>query len=142
MEKRLGGTQIGHDGGNGTRGCGPHPPSQIKRARLVSGWSQKALSEAAGIDRHTLAALEAGRTRPQLKTAEALARVLGQSIQTIFTDLRPTSVAVPSAYDAPQVATVDLPTLRAIRSDLRSDAATLADVDHLIEMAEQAGWPL
>lgn len=49
-----------------------------------------------------------------------------------------------SPTHAPQVARVDVRTLRAIRAALAPDSSEelRADVDHLIEVAEQAARPL
>jgi transcriptional regulator with XRE-family HTH domain len=105
---------------------------------LLEGWSQQALAERAGIDRRTLGALEAGSSSPQLRTAEALAEALALEVAALFPG------EVPNGHSgAPQVARVGIRTLRAIRAALPPDSGEiLADVDHLIEVAEQAGRPL
>ncbi len=54
-------------------------------ARTARGLSQRALAEAAGITRQAVSAIEAGRMQPGVGIALALARVLGVSVEELFT---------------------------------------------------------
>lgn len=61
-----------------------HRPSTLRACRLLAGHTQQQLAELAGIDRRTLGALEAERSRPQLKTAQRLAECLQLDVATLF----------------------------------------------------------
>jgi DNA-binding XRE family transcriptional regulator len=58
---------------------GPRLLSQVRRVRLLSGMSQAETAALAGISRHALSNLETGLSQPQLRTALALCRALGQT---------------------------------------------------------------
>jgi DNA-binding XRE family transcriptional regulator len=51
---------------------------------MLAGWTKKALAEHAGIDRRTLGAIEAGRSQPQLSTAQKLAASLNMELEALF----------------------------------------------------------
>ena len=59
------------------------PPHRFIEKRLSLGMSQHGLSDASGVGRSTIAALEAGASRPTLKTAIKLAAALKCSPMTI-----------------------------------------------------------
>jgi DNA-binding XRE family transcriptional regulator len=73
-----------HDEKQVTRPPGPKPPGDLKRIRLLVGYSQRALAESAGISRRALIALEAERAQPRLETAQRLSDVLEVDIGVIF----------------------------------------------------------
>ena len=62
-------------------------PSTLAHIRFLQGMSQAALAEKAGVGRSTIARLEAGRGRPQLSTATAIARALELSVGVVFPSL-------------------------------------------------------
>lgn len=53
---------------------------ELRRLRQAQGLSQEELAEAIGVDRTTIAKLEAGGRRPRRKTARVLAQVLGVTL--------------------------------------------------------------
>lgn len=58
--------------------------SRVKAQRQARGLSQRALSEAAGITRQAVGAIENGRMQPSVGIALGLARVLGTSVEVLF----------------------------------------------------------
>jgi DNA-binding XRE family transcriptional regulator len=56
----------------------------VRSARLAAGLSQGALAAAAGLSRQAVGAIEAGRHRPSVDAALALARVLDRSVEDLF----------------------------------------------------------
>jgi putative molybdopterin biosynthesis protein len=60
---------------------GAHQVETLRRSR---GLSQRALSEAAGITRQAVSAIESGRMQPSVGIALGLARVLGVSVEELF----------------------------------------------------------
>ena len=56
----------------------------IRELRAARGWSQAHLAELLDVSRQTVIAIETGRYDPSLPLAFALARLFGQSIETIF----------------------------------------------------------
>ena len=56
----------------------------IRDLRTARGWSQVHLAELLDVSRQTVIAIEAGHYDPRLPLAFALARLFGQSIETIF----------------------------------------------------------
>jgi putative transcriptional regulator len=52
--------------------------------RAERGWSQGELAERLGVSRQTVNAIETGKYDPSLPLAFAIARVFGQTIETIF----------------------------------------------------------
>jgi len=62
------------------------PVRRLRLARLACQLSQDQLAEAAGITRQAVAGFEAGRFDPSLKVALRLSRVLGRSVDELFSD--------------------------------------------------------
>lgn len=62
------------------------PVRRLRLARLACQLSQDQLAEAAGITRQAVAGFEAGRFDPSLKVALRLGRVLGRSVDELFSD--------------------------------------------------------
>lgn len=60
--------------------------NRLKVLRAERDWSQADLAVALGVSRQTVNALETGRYDPSLPLAFKIARVFGQSIETIFDD--------------------------------------------------------
>jgi putative transcriptional regulator len=60
------------------------PVMQLRVYRVARGLTQAELAELAGTSRETVCNVESGRTKPMPATAEALARVLGASLEEIF----------------------------------------------------------
>ena len=60
--------------------------NRLKVLRAERGWSQADLAEALGVSRQTVNALETGRYDPSLPLAFRIARVFGQTIESIFID--------------------------------------------------------
>jgi DNA-binding XRE family transcriptional regulator len=115
--------------------------SHLARCRWLAGLTQRELAELAGVGRASIVRAESGASVPSLQTATRIANVLGEPITALFPHL--TGRANGGEASAPVVARVDGRTLRAIRAALPPDSGEiLADVDHLIEVAEQAAWPL
>lgn len=56
----------------------------IDRARIILGWTQRALSEAAHVDEGTLCDLLGGRRRPNFGTLRAICLALGLSLQDVI----------------------------------------------------------
>src|SRR3954451_22142657 len=64
----------------------------LREARTAAGLSQSAFASAAGISRQAVGAIEAGRHRPSVDAAMALAGAVGRSVEALF--------AAPSAAKA------------------------------------------
>jgi len=58
----------------------------LKDLRAARGWSQAALAEKLDVSRQTVISIETGKYDPSLPLAFKIARVFGQSIETIFDD--------------------------------------------------------
>ena len=58
--------------------------NRLKVLRAERDWSQADLAHALGVSRQTVNALETGRYDPSLPLAFKIARVFGQSIESIF----------------------------------------------------------
>lgn len=58
--------------------------NRLADLRVASGWSQGALADRLGVSRQTVNALENGRYDPSLPLAFRVARLFGQSIESIF----------------------------------------------------------
>jgi DNA-binding XRE family transcriptional regulator/molybdate-binding protein len=56
----------------------------LHRARIAAGLSQAGLAAAAGISRQAVGAIEAGRHRPSVDAALAIARALGCRVEDVF----------------------------------------------------------
>jgi putative molybdopterin biosynthesis protein len=56
----------------------------IRNARLAAGLSQAEVAAAAGISRQAVGAIEAGRHRPGVDAAMAIARVVGEPVEELF----------------------------------------------------------
>lgn len=65
------------------------PPRALKLVRVAHGWRQVDLAATAGVTRETVCRIERGHERPQLETAQALARALGHNVEDLFNDERP-----------------------------------------------------
>lgn len=59
-------------------------PSPLRVYRVAKGLTQAELAQLAGVSRPTVIYLEARRQNPLPSTAEALAEVLGTSVEEIF----------------------------------------------------------
>lgn len=72
------------------------PPSALNLHRQALGLRQEDLAGLVGLTREQISNLERGKNQPRMKTAQAIARVLGVPMDTIFNDERrsPTSAAV------------------------------------------------
>jgi DNA-binding XRE family transcriptional regulator len=60
------------------------PSTSVAAARATAGLSQAALARAAGISRQSIGAIEAGRHRPTVDAALAIARVLDRPVEELF----------------------------------------------------------
>lgn len=67
--------------------------NRLRELRESRGWSQGELAEHLSVSRQTVNALETGKYDPSLPLAFKLARMFGQSIESIFLD-EATEVAV------------------------------------------------
>ena len=59
-------------------------PTTLRDARRGAGLSQATLAERAGISRQAVGAIEAGRHRPSVDAAMALASAVGRSVEELF----------------------------------------------------------
>ncbi|HEY1276484.1 MAG TPA: helix-turn-helix domain-containing protein [Thermoleophilaceae bacterium] len=57
---------------------------RVREARLAAGLSQGALAAAAGVSRQAVGAIEAGRHRPSVDAALAIARAVGRPVEELF----------------------------------------------------------
>lgn len=60
--------------------------NHLRELREQQGWSQAALAERLDVSRQTVNALETGKYDPSLPLAFRIARLFGQSIESIFID--------------------------------------------------------
>ena len=58
--------------------------NRLKVLRAERNWSQADLAQALGVSRQTVNALETGKYDPSLPLAFRIARLFGQSIETLF----------------------------------------------------------
>jgi putative transcriptional regulator len=58
--------------------------SRVRELREQAGWSQGELAERLDVSRQTINAIETGKYDPSLPLAFRIARLFGQSIETIF----------------------------------------------------------
>jgi len=58
--------------------------NRLKVLRAGRDWSQEDLARQAGVSRQTINAIETGKYSPSLALAFKLARIFGQSIESIF----------------------------------------------------------
>lgn len=58
--------------------------NQLRELRETRGWSQAALAEQLEVSRQTINALETGKYDPSLPLAFRIARLFGQSIESLF----------------------------------------------------------
>lgn len=58
--------------------------NQVRDLRGEQGWSQADLAERLDVSRQTVNAIETGKYDPSLPLAFKIARLFGQSIETIF----------------------------------------------------------
>lgn len=68
--------------------------SALREARLAAGLSQSTLAEAAGVSRQAIGAIEAGRHRPGIDAALAIAAAVGRPVEDLFAAPTQASVAV------------------------------------------------
>ena len=76
----------------------------LEQARTAAGLSQAELAAAAGISRQAVSAIEAGRHRPGVDAALALARAVGVEVETLFGAPAETVVLEAVADGAPVLA--------------------------------------
>lgn len=60
--------------------------NRLRELRETMGWSQAVLAEQLAVSRQTVNALETGKYDPSLPLAFRIARLFGESIETIFID--------------------------------------------------------
>jgi putative transcriptional regulator len=60
--------------------------NRLKELRAERGWSQAELAERLDVARQSVNAIETGKYDPSLPLAFKIARLFGQSIETIFED--------------------------------------------------------
>ncbi len=104
----------------------------MRDARLAAGMSQTQLAARSGVSRQTVGAIEAGRHRPSVDAALALALAVGRSVEALF---------APALTAAASLAVVPHPGLRPPVAVLAARVG-----DHLVHAgADQAiaagGWP-
>ena len=58
--------------------------NRLRELRGTNGWSQAELAERLDVSRQTINAIETGKYDPSLPLAFAIARLFGESIETIF----------------------------------------------------------
>ncbi|HET9032677.1 MAG TPA: helix-turn-helix transcriptional regulator [Dokdonella sp.] len=58
--------------------------NRVRELRSNSGWSQAELADRLDVSRQTVNAIETGKYDPSLPLAFAIARLFGESIETIF----------------------------------------------------------
>jgi DNA-binding XRE family transcriptional regulator len=75
-------------------------PTTLRDARRGAGLSQATLAERAGISRQAVGAIEAGRHRPSVDAAMALASAVGRSVEELFA--APAAAAVPVFGPVPE----------------------------------------
>ena len=59
--------------------------NRLRELRGNNGWSQAELAERLDVSRQTVNAIETGKYDPSLPLAFSIARLFGESIETIFT---------------------------------------------------------
>jgi transcriptional regulator with XRE-family HTH domain len=59
----------------------------VKKLRLENGMSQEKLGELCGLHRNYIGAIERAERTPSIVTADKLARALGTSLASLFTEL-------------------------------------------------------
>lgn len=62
-------------------------PSRLARIRAAKDLTQRELAERAGLDEETVRRIEAGLTRPRLRTCYRLARALDCEVQGLWPEL-------------------------------------------------------
>lgn len=105
------------------------PPDRLHAARVAAGLSQAALGDAAGLSRQAVGAIEAGRHRPSVDAALALARAVGVGVEELFG--APASAA--AVFGEP------LPDGAAVLAARVGDRVVYAPADAAIAFE---GWPL
>lgn len=68
--------------------------SELREARLAAGLSQSALAAVAGVSRQAVGAIEAGRHRPGVDAAMAIAAAVGRPVEDLFAAPSQASVTV------------------------------------------------
>src|SRR5919201_4669034 len=74
--------------------------ARLREARIAAGLSQAALAGAAGLSRQAVGAIEAGRHRPSVDAALAVAAAVGRSVEELFGAAEPRSEPVLGAAAA------------------------------------------
>jgi putative transcriptional regulator len=75
----------------------PEIKNQIRRLRFEHGeMTQEQLAQQAGVTRHTIMALEAGKYFPSLLLAFRIARVFGAGVEQVFKYRAPEANAYPA----------------------------------------------
>ena len=64
----------------------------LRTLRLRAGLSQAGLAEAIGLRQPNISSIEAGSRRPNIETAEKLAKVLGVSVEEVYAAYRQSGV--------------------------------------------------
>ena len=59
--------------------------NRLRELRGIHGWSQAELADRLDVSRQTVNAIETGKYDPSLPLAFAIARLFGETIETIFT---------------------------------------------------------
>ena len=60
--------------------------NHVRARREANGWSQAELAERLAVSRQTVNAIETGKYDPSLPLAFKLARLFGESIESLFDD--------------------------------------------------------
>lgn len=58
--------------------------NRLAELRSNRGWTQQELAERSGVSRQTIISLESGRYNPSILLAIRLARLFGESVETVF----------------------------------------------------------
>jgi putative molybdopterin biosynthesis protein len=70
-------------------GHGARTGNRVRLARQARGYSQQQVADMAGVTRQAITAVESGQSDPSLRTALALARALGMTIEDLFGSATP-----------------------------------------------------
>jgi molybdate-binding protein/transcriptional regulator with XRE-family HTH domain len=118
----------------------PACDNRVKILRQARGWSQAELAARAGISRTAVSAIEGARLVPSVAAALALARALGDSVESLFGSAAPAEepvahfawqpIAFPCRYWAAEVAgrTLLIPVENGPRGGLPHDGIALGPV--------------
>lgn len=104
----------------------PSFADNLRRARLAAGMTQHQLAEALGISRSTIANIERDRRDTSLRTACALADVLGVSLSSLVGDSQDDSAAAQSRLvEQSAIFRTSVTALEGARRELLSKVALL-----------------